>query len=210
MCRGRKWLQSKINWFGLAGGITTILLIAVSLFIPWWRLTVGDSVVATNVSPLHTSFNLIGTSFTVPLLWAINLACILYLVAGSIVMLIYSVKPTKPYAKRLLGFSYRKPLYFLIIFLIGLIAVPLVIQNILGLSIPVVGSMEVKLPSSMTQGANVSVLISAGFLWPFWLAVASAGLCIAARFYHKRMLPPSSATAPAPVTTTVAPAAPAA
>src|SRR4030066_745629 len=155
--------------------MTTILLIAVSLFIPWWRLTVGDSVVAANVSPIHTSFDLIGNSFTVALLWAVNLSCILYLVAGSIVMLIYSVKPTKPYAERLLGFSYRKPLYFVIIFLIGLLVLTLVIQSILSLSIPVVGSMEVKLPSSMTQGANVSVLISAGFLWPFWLAVASAG-----------------------------------
>jgi len=201
-------LQSKINWFGLAGGATTILLIAISLFIPWWRLTVGDSVVAANVSPLHTSFDLIGNSFTVPLLWAVNLACILYLVAGSIIMLIYSVKPTKPYAKRLLGFSYRKPLYFVIIFLIGLLVLTFVIQSLLSLSIPLVGSMEVKLPSNMTQGTNVSVLMSAGFLWPFWLAVASAVLCVAARFYHKRLLPPSAVAAPAPVTTTVAPAAP--
>ena len=201
-------MQSKINWFGLAGGATTILLIAVSLFIPWWRLTVGDSVVAANVSPLHTSFDLIGNSFTVPLLWAVNLACILYLVAGSIIMLIYSVKPTKPYANRLLGFSYRKPLYFVIIFLIGLLVLTFVIQSLLSLSIPLVGSMEVKLPSSMTQGTNVSVLLSARFLWPFWLAVASAGLCIAARFYHKRILP-SSTTAPVAITPTVAPASPA-
>jgi hypothetical protein len=201
-------LQSKINWFGLAGGVTTILLIAVSLFIPWWRLTVGDSVVAANVSPVHTSFDLIGNSFTVPLLWAVNLACILYLVAGGIVMLIYSVKPTKPYAKRLLGFSYRKPLYFVIIFLIGLLVLTFVIQSLLSLIIPLVGSMEVKLPSSMTQGTNVSVLLSAGFLWPFWLAVASAWLCIAARFYHKRILP-SSTTAPVAITPTVAPASPA-
>jgi hypothetical protein len=203
-------LQSKINWFGLAGGITTILLIAISLFIPWWQLTVGDSIVAANVSPLYTNFDLIGNTFTVPLLWAINLACILYLVAGGIIMLIYSVKPTKPYAKRLLGFSYRKPLYFVIIFVIGLFALTLIVQSMFSLSVPLVGSAEVNLPSSMTQGTNVSVLLSAGFLWPFWLAVASAVLSIGARLYHKRILPPASTASPAPVTTTASPAAPSA
>ena len=62
-------LQVRINWFGLAGGIATILLIAVSMFVPWWQLTVGDSIVAAGVSPIYTNFSLIGNSFTVPLLF---------------------------------------------------------------------------------------------------------------------------------------------
>jgi hypothetical protein len=193
-----------MNWFGLAGGITTILLIAISLFIPWWQLTVGDSIVTANVSPLYTNFDFTGKSFTVPLLWAINLASILYLTAGGIVMLIYSIKPTKQYSRRLLGFSYRKPLYFIVLFVIGLVALTLIMQSVFNLSVPLVGSTETKLPSNMTQGMNVSVLLSAGFLWPFWLAIVSAGLCIAARFYHKRISPPTPSTAPTPETTTVA------
>ena len=81
------YLHSKINWFGLAGGIVTILLIAISVFVPWWRLTVGDSLVAANVSPIYTNFNLVGNSFTVPLLFAINLSCILLSLVGGVMML---------------------------------------------------------------------------------------------------------------------------
>ena len=97
--------------------------------------------VAANVSPLYTNFDLIGNSFTVPLLWALNLACVLYLFAGGVVMLICSAKPTKPHSKRLLDFNYRKPLYFIIIFLVGLFALTSVIQSIFNLSIPLLGSM---------------------------------------------------------------------
>ena len=196
-------MQLKMNWFGLAGGITTILLIVISLFIPWWQLTVGEGVVAANVSPLNTNFDFVGNSFTVPLLWAFNLASILYLTAGGIVMLIYSIKPTKQYSKRLLGFSYRKPLYFVAFFVIGLIVLTVIIQSILKLSIPLLGSAEITLPSNITEGMNISVLVSAGFLWPFWLAVVSAGLCIAARLYHKRILTLTPSAAPTPEATTV-------
>jgi hypothetical protein len=38
----------------------------------------------------------------------------------------------------------------------------------------------------MTYGVTIAVLISAEFQWPFWLAAVAAGLCIAARLYHKR------------------------
>jgi hypothetical protein len=205
-------LRSKINWFGLASGTVTILLIAISVFVPWWQLKVGDSVVAANVSPIYTNFNLVGNSFTVPLLFAINLSCILLSLAGGVVMLIYSVKPTKPYAKRLLGFSYRTPLLFIVVFLIGLVALTFIIQILFSFSVPLIGTAQITLPSSSTQGVNVSVLLSAGFLWPFYLAVASAILCVAARLYHKRIMPPTSTASPAPVpvVTTAAPAAPAA
>ena len=204
-------LQSKINWFGLAGGIATILLIAVSVFVPWWQLKVGDSVVAANVSPIYTNFNLVGNSFTVPLLFAVNLSCILLSLAGGIVMLIYSVKPAKSYSTRLLSFSYRTPLLFVVVFLIGLVALTFVIQLLLSFSVPLFGTAQISLPSSSTQGMNVSVLLSAGFLWPFYLAVASAILCVAARLYHKRVVPPALTASPASATMiTTTPATPAA
>ena len=100
-----------MNWLGLAGGICTICLIAASVFVPWWVLTVGDDLVKANVSPIYADFNLIGDTFTVPLLFAINLATILTLAAGGIAMLVYSIKPTKTYSKRLLGFGYLKPFW---------------------------------------------------------------------------------------------------
>jgi hypothetical protein len=199
-------LQARINWFGLAGGIATILLIAVSMFVPWWQLTVGDSIVAAGVSPIYTNFSLIGNSFTVPLLFAINLSCILLSLAGGIVMLIYSLRPTRPYAKSLLGFSYKTPLLFVVVFVIGLIALTSIIQAMFSFNVPLFGTTEVNLPSNATEGMNVSVLLSAGFVWPFYLAVASAVLCLGARLYHKRILPPITGAAPSPGTVASTPA----
>ena len=98
-----------INWFGVAAGVTTLLVVAVSLFVPWWQLSVGEDLVQVNASPVNTNFGLFGTPFTVPLIWALNLVSILTLVASGAIMLLYSVVPTKPYAKELLGFSYKKP-----------------------------------------------------------------------------------------------------
>lgn len=189
-------MKARINWFGLAGGIATILLIAVSMFVPWWQLTVGDSLVAANVSPIYTNFSLIGNSFTVPLLFAINLSCILLSLVGGIVMLIYSLRPTRPYAKSLLGFSYKTPLLFVVVFVIGLIALTSIIQAMFSFNVPLLGTTEVNLPSNATAGMNVKVLLSAGFVWPFYLAIASAVLCIGARLYHKRILRPITAAAP--------------
>lgn len=185
-----------MNWLGLAGGITTILLVVVSLFVPWWKLTVGDSILTANVSPVYTNFEFTGNSFSVPLILALNLTSIILLASGGIVMLIYSIIPTRQYSKQLLGFGYRKPLYFVILFIIGLLAMMLIAQSVFNLSVPVVGSLETTLPSSMTQGMNVRVLLTAGFLWPFWLAILSAGLCIAARVFHKRISSPTNPPVP--------------
>jgi hypothetical protein len=52
----------------------------------------------------------------------------------------------------------------------------------------------------MTYGTIVRVLITANFQWPFYLATVAAALCIAGKFYHKKIPlvsppAPSSATA---------------
>jgi hypothetical protein len=39
------------------------------------------------------------------------------------------------------------------------------------------------------MGISVSVAILAAFQWPFWLAIVAAGLCIAARVYHRKLFP---------------------
>jgi hypothetical protein len=180
-------MQAKFNWFGLAGSIAIIMLIIISLFVPWWQLTVGDDLVKANASPVNTNFNFAGDSFTIPLIWALNIGSIISLTAGGIAILIYSVKPAESYSKRLLNFGYRKPLYSLLFFVIGLFAITLVIKSMFSLEVPLIGSAETTLPQSMTQGTTVSVLMSAAFIWPFWLAAVASGLCIAARFYHKKI-----------------------
>lgn len=180
-------MQGEINWFGLAGSITIFLLIIISLFVPWWQLTVGDDLVRANASPLNTNFNFAGDAFTIPIILALNIGSIISLAAGGIAIMIYSIKPTKSYSKRLLGFGYRKPLYSLLFFVAGLIVITMLVKSMFSLDVPLIGSSETTLPQNMTQGTTVTILMSAAFIWPFWLATVAAGLCIAARIYHNKI-----------------------
>ena len=181
-------MATKINWFGLAGGISTLCLIAVSLFVPWWVLTVGGGLVKANVSPIYADFNFVGNAFMVPLIFAINIASILTMLAGGVAMLIYSVKPEKTYAKRLLSFGFAKPLIIVVIFIIILFALPIIVGAVANMSVPILGSEITTLPQTATQGTIVTVLMTAELQWPFGLAVAAAILCVGARLYHKRMI----------------------
>ena len=200
-------METKMNWFGLAGGISTLCLIVVSLFVPWWVLSVGEGIVKANVSPIYTDFNFVGNAFTVPLLFALNLASILTMAAGGIAMLIYSIKPEKTYSKRLLGFGYAKPLLAVILFVVVLFALQLIIKMMVNLNVPLLGSATSVLPQTQTYGTTVTVLMSSTFQWPFFLAIAAAGLCIAARFYHKKISPPAAKTvAVTPANPSAAPA----
>src|SRR4030066_1845962 len=178
---------AKINWFGLSGGAITIVVIIVSLFYPWWQLTVGDDFLKANASPVNTNFGFLGTSFTIPLIWALNIVSLLSLTASSIVMLIYSFIPTKPYSKHLLGFAYKKPLFTVLFFVVGLLIITLLFGTILSINVPLMGSTTITLPTVITSGVTISFPVSAEFQWPFWLAAVAAGLCLAARLYHKRV-----------------------
>src|SRR5512136_769408 len=105
--------SQSMNWFGFAGGITTIIVVFVSMLYPWWQLTVGE-LFKTNASPVNANFGLLGTAFTIPILWALNVVSLLMLVSSGIVMLDYSIVPTKTYSKNLLNFSYKEPLFSLV------------------------------------------------------------------------------------------------
>jgi hypothetical protein len=189
-----KALLTKINWFGLAGGVTTLVLIAVSLVYPWWQLTIGDDLLKANASPVNTNFGFLDTSFTIPFIWALNVVSLLTLLLSGIAMLVYSVMPTKSFSKPLLDFGYKKPLFTFLFFVIGLVVVTVILQAVLSINVPLMGSTTSTVPIPFTSGITVSVLLSAGFLWPFWLAAVAAGLCIAARLYHKKVAVAPSAT----------------
>jgi hypothetical protein len=202
-------LRKDINWFGLAGGAAIICLIFVSFFVPWWQLVVGDGLVTANVSPLYTDFNFVGYWFTVPLLWALNLGSVLSMAAGGVAMLMYSVYPGKSYSKNLLGFGYKKPLFSVLIFVIILVVLTQTIQALFSLGVPLVGSATSVLPETMTYGTIVRVLITANFQWPFYLATVAAALCIAGKFYHKKIplvSPPAPTSSPATVEEVAPPA----
>jgi len=183
-------LRRAINWFGLAAGIATILLIVVSLFIPWWIVQIGDGLFKVNTSPLNTNFSLAGDQpFAIPLIWALNLASILTLASGGIIILIYSLVPAKPYGKKLLDFSYKKPIYSVAFFVISLLTIIILCRSAFGINLPLVGEETVQLPQSMTFGTTIAALVSATFIWPFWLGIATAALCVTARLFHTKIVP---------------------
>jgi hypothetical protein len=192
-------LNRNINWFGFAAGILTLMVLVISLFIPWWQLTVGDNFMKVDASPVNTNFGLFGDQFTLPLISAFNLVSILAFSASGLVMLFYSLVPTKPYSKQLLGFSYKKPLLSLIIFVSGL----LILTSIAGLfniNVPIVGSTNLTLPASLMMGTSINASVSGSFQLPFWLAIIASALCIAARLYHGRVVAQKSSPPPADIT----------
>jgi hypothetical protein len=198
-------ILSKINWFGFVGGALTILMIVVSMFYPWWQLTVGDDLIKINASPVNTNFGFLDASFTIPFIWALNVIGLLMLLLSGVAMLIYSVMPTKSFAKPLLDFGYKKPLFTFLFFVIGLVAVTMILQAVLDFNLPLMGSATNTLPIPFASGVTISVFVSAGFQWSFWLAVVAAALCIAARLYHKKVATtqqPAVTTATVPSTTT--------
>jgi hypothetical protein len=187
-------ILTKFNWFGLAGGVTTLLVIAASMFYPWWQLTVGDDLIKINASPVNTNFGVLDTSFTIPFIWALNSIGLLTLLLSGVAMIIYSVMPTKSFAKPLLDFGYKKPLFTFLFFIIGLVVVTVILQAVLNFNLPLMGSTTNTLPIPFASGVTLTVLLSAGFQWSFWLAVVAAALCIAARLYHRKVAPAPSAT----------------
>jgi hypothetical protein len=182
-------MERKINWFGVAAGIVTLVVLLVSLLMPWWQLTVGKNLFNVYSSPINTNFGLYGSQFTIPLIWAWNLSNILLFTAGGIVMLLYSFLPTKTYSKDLLAFSWKKPLYALLSFIIGLVVIVVLAAAVFNVNFPLMGSANVNFafPSFIPINASISTLVTGSFLLPFWLAIVAAALCVAARLYHGRL-----------------------
>lgn len=115
--------------------------------------------------------------------------------------MIYSLLPTKSYAKPLLGFGYKNPLYAFILFIIELVVLYFSATLLSGMSFPLVGSAVLALPSMLTPGGiSVTVAVSAAFGWTFYLAIAVMVLCIVARLYHNKTVAQLStgANLPAP------------
>ena len=182
--------MQKINFIALAAGISSLLLIAISYFVPWWQLSGGSPAnFQLNFSPVNFNMSHAGTLLAVPLVLALNIACLLTLLAGGIVLTIYALKPTEPYSKQLLGFGYKKPIYTLAAFIAILIAVPIIIHAFIGISLPVNGSAIIS-PQGSTQSASVTAALN----WPFYFSIAVVGLSVAARFYHRSLTKPTIIT----------------
>jgi len=188
-------LARQINYVALIAGALSLILVAVSWFVPWWQFSVGNPAIATvNFSPVNFNFALFDTMLTIPLIVALNIAVLLILLAGGVAMLVYSAIPTSKYAKQVLGFGYKKPFYALILFLMELGVLYFSATLLTGISFPLMGEGALVLPASIAPGGvNVSVTVSAGFGWTFYLAVAVVALCIVARVFHRKAANPKPA-----------------
>jgi hypothetical protein len=183
-------MANKMNLIGLGAGIAVLLLIPISYLVPWWQFSIG-TVAQINLSPVNFSMALFGQTLNQPLVWAMNLAGILTMLTAGIIMIIYSVKPNKSYSKKLLGFSYNKPVFAVIMFVAELLVMYFAVKGLVGIEVPIASSSIIQLPTSMTSGSvTVSVAAGGSFLWPFYFAIAVSGLCIAARLYHKKLVTP--------------------
>ena len=188
----------RINWLGLAGGVTTLSLVVVALVYasPWWQLAIGEEMGRASTSPLNFNADLFGESIRIPIIQFLNVGSLLSLIACAIAILIYSIVPNKSYSQNLLNFAYKKPLIIVIVFLVVLFIATYVAGTLFHSSIPLMGSAIIKLSFG---GVSIAIPITTGFTWTFWLAVVAAGLCIAAKIYHKRiMLVPTAKTSPEP------------
>ncbi len=174
----------RINWFGLVAGSVTLLTVVISLVMPWWQLTVGEGLLEVNASPVNTNFGLFGSPFRIPLLTALNIISLLTLLASAITMLIYAFNPTTSWSKTLLGFAYKKPLYVLTSFLLGLIIITSV-AGYYGVKIPIFGSSTLNFPANFTDGVSISATVAANFLLPFYLTIIAAIFCLVTRIYHR-------------------------
>jgi hypothetical protein len=183
----------RINWFGLVGGVLTLVLAVASLSIPWWQITVGVNLATIELSPVRLGVILLGVSLTFPIIVAINVIFLLLLVAAGIALIIYSVVPARPYSKHLMGFAYKKPLGIFISFAILVFLLTNVGSIISAISrVGGLGSFDLPLSGAKTivysaQSATISVPISTSLQWTFWLAMVIAILCVAARIYHRRL-----------------------
>jgi hypothetical protein len=145
----------------------------------------------------------VGYSVALPIIVAVSWMFMVLLVSAGVVLVVYSIMPSKPYSKRLLGFAYKKPLGTLIAFLVLLVLMTnsgTIFGMMLGssglsgadLNVPWTGAKTLQLPSSMAQGVVRGIIVSAEFGWTFWLAVVASGLCVAARLYHKKLDRPAA------------------
>jgi hypothetical protein len=193
-------MPRQINYIALVAGILTLVLIAISVFIPWWQFTIGNPAIAQmSLSPVTYNMALFGTILTMPLVYALTLGSMLTLIAGGIIMLIYSVLPDKKYSKQLLGFGYKKPLYAIILFSVALLGLYFSAKYLGGMDVPISGTGTMGLPQANGDvGVGVSITVSSSLNWPFYLAIVVAALCIAARIYHRKIRMPDTNTTTTP------------
>ena len=73
------------------------------------------------------------------------------------------------------------------LFVVELVTLALLAKSVAGFDVPLIGAKTIQLPNN-AEGINISVGVVAAFEWPFFLAIFVAGLCVAARLYHRKVV----------------------
>ncbi|HMK94270.1 MAG TPA: hypothetical protein VK536_02595 [Candidatus Limnocylindrales bacterium] len=207
--------KKAINWFALAAGVLMLVEVALSIFVPWWKLQIGSGTgfVTVNANPFYTNFGVLRLNFVIPILFAINVATTALFTASGIIFIIYSVKPVKSYSKHLLSYGWKRPVYTLVGFIVVLMLIVYVAPDIVNtmahtsmIHIPLVGSSVMQISSNVFGNSNsvqIGITVIATFEYTFYLAIAATALGIAARIYHRRIVSKAVISPPAAVITPI-------
>jgi hypothetical protein len=192
--KGNRMQLKNVDWIGLISGILLVAVILTSLYNPWWQLSIGDFGYV-NSSPLNTHFSFLGTTFSIPLVTAINITCLLLLSISAALMIAYAVNPTKEYAKQLLCWSYKPPVVILITFIVGLVILSPLVSFLanqyaqIDFTLPIIGTSFLQVPAEMLgglSGVQIDLAISGMFQWTYILAIVATVLCITTRILYGR------------------------
>jgi len=176
-----------------------LVTVASSLSSPWWKAEIGSGLMTVNADPFCTSFKVLGVSYVIPIISAINVGLAALFVASGMALIIYTIKQEKGYSKHLLSFGWKRPLYVVVGFVamlaLSLYVAPLVVNAIARSVVaptpivPLTGLSMIRLPNNVLNiPAQVSITVTTTFTHSFFLGVVAAALSIAARAYHRRTL----------------------
>jgi hypothetical protein len=209
----------RLNWFALAAGVLMLVVVALSIFTPWWKLQIGNGTgfIAVNANPFYTNISVLRLNFVIPILFAINIATIALFTASGVIFIIYSIKPTKSYSKHLLSYGWKRPLYTIIGFILVIVVILYVVPDVINSMghtstvpvplVPLIGSSVIQLSSGIFGNSNsiqIGITVITTFEYTFYLGVAAAVLGIVARIYHRKVVsnavvsPPTAVTTPTP------------
>ncbi len=194
----------RINWPGVIAGALTL---ALPFMGTWWRLTLGMDAGIMAVSPFEVEMSFLGEeAINSPLFWWLCLALKLGVMYLGVLLLVGSVLSISDrraaIAEQLVRFSASKLLWLVVVFVVLLVIVITLVNQLPGIFGSLIGDSLFRLQSdlpylsgegSITGGAegmgmHLTIPVFMKLTWAFAVAVLAAALGITSRVYQKRLL----------------------
>lgn len=184
-----------INWPGVIAGI---LLLALPFRGSWWVLRLGTDALVMAVSPFGVHLSIFGEHISIsPLLWWLILGLKLGVVYLGLLLLIGSLLTVShrhaAIADLFVRFSARKVLWLVVAFVVVLLLVCVVLNQLPGvLGLP----FQLQVPylsgtrsfSTSMGYLRLTIPISMGFTFWFMVAALAAALGVGAWIYERKLL----------------------